>query len=845
VPGLDSHATLLALAFLCAGIACAALWYRSFGVWSAAATAPALVLVIIVAWKDIGVHLRVAVALFFFALGFHLSCRDLLSGNNFNPPLAKQVIHATVWKTWASSPELRVFLVENGLNPTNGASLPGFGRLVVRDSRTILHAGDSIAFRCRIRKPLNRCNPGEYDWETDCRHNGILWLASVRGPEAVLVLSRGRWYTPSALLFSLRQEMDAFLDRYGGAFLTNFNGILRKDAVTQVRGFHKGVVLGDLGDVDYVLTKAFADSGLVHVLSASGLHVGIVVLLAAFFVKVFVRIVPQILLWMPLRKLCALASMPSVVIYCLLVGARVPAIRSMIMGLVIAGAILLDRKWNSLNSLALAALIILLLYPLSLFTPSFQLSFACVAGIFVVVPKLTKILYGRSEDDFSDKKPVQERGGLTARILKSAFAVLITSLAATLAVLPLVLQNFHSFPVYTLAANIATDFMLAPALSLGLIASLLGTLLPRVAAWLLVPADILAWFVIEIGFFFAGLPHSTIRVPHMGTVGLAACAGIVLLSLWVLRAPSRSRLRLLITAVATVVSIQALAAWLVPTPPELRAIFLNVGKGDSVFVQPPGSRGLVIDAGIRTEYFDTGRSIVNPFLDWAGCGSLDAVMISHPHMDHMGGVPSVMTRARPSALWWNPVGPPPKFLEEIFARSNSGNVRIMSGDRTNDPILLGQATVRFINRRSPNQKHCSHKDVNNASLVCRIEYGSVSMLFPGDLERDGEAELLSTGMPLASTILKVGHHGGKGASSVDFVNAVRPKIAIVSADFPTEENFPDSSLGERLKAAGAEVFWTGRDGAVTIQTDGKTVYVSTGREDAHGRRTIRKEFRLP
>jgi competence protein ComEC len=152
--------------------------------------------------------------------------------------------------------------------------------------------------------------------------------------------------------------------------------------------------------------------------------------------------------------------------------------------------------------------------------------------------------------------------------------------------------------------------------------------------------------------------------------------------------------------------------------------------------------------------------------------------------------------------------------------------------------------VRFINRRVTDREKHSHKDENNASLVCRIEYGDVSILFPGDLEREGEAELLSAGIPLASTVLKVGHHGGKGASSADFINAVRPKIAVVSADYPNAENFPDPGLVEKLKSVGAELFWTGRDGAVIVHTDGKTVYVTTSQEDAQGRRIVRKEFKV-
>jgi competence protein ComEC len=840
---LDSYPGVAALAFLCAGIWLAGPACRSLGQWSAFTLASAVALVCFVAARDVGVYLRLAAAFFFFVLGFHLGCADLLRGEAYDPPLEKQAVHATVWKLWASGPAFRVILVENGSNATTGAALPGLGRLVVRDNETALNAGDRVAFRGRIRKPQNRGNPGEYDWETDCKHNGIHWLASVKGSDGLFVLTRGGQFTPNALLFSFRQRMDRFLDEHGGVFLARFNERLRKDTVPHVRAFHKGVILGDLGEVDSSLTKAFADSGLAHVLSASGLHVGIVVLLTAFLVKVFVRLFPQVQLWLPFKKLCALASIPSVVIYCLLVGARVPAIRSMIMGVVIAGAILVDRRWNSFNTLALAALIILLLYPVSLFTPSFQLSFTCVAGIFIVVPELTRALRLGSQNDLHEAQTPGKPTPMCGRMLRYVTVVLVTSVAATLAVTPLLLQNFRSFPVYTLASNIATDFMLAPALSIGLIACVVGTLFPGIGAALLIPADVLVWAVIEIAYFFAGLPCSSLRISHMGPLGFAVCAGIALVSLWFLRAPSSRRFRVLALSGTLLISIPAVAHLARPDSQELVAVFLNVGKGDAAFVQPPGCKGLLIDAGIRTEYFDSGRNIVNPFLDWTGRRSLDAIAFSHSHIDHIGGGPSVMLHAPPSALWWNPAGLPPKLLEDILALARERNTAIVSGTRTCELQPLGQAIVRFLNREAPNRKELSHKDVNNASLVFRLEYGHISMLFTGDLEQEGEAELLASGLPLSSTILKVGHHGGKGSSSPDFVRAVRPKIAIISADYPRHQSVPDVGVIERLKSVGAEVFWTGRDGAVTVRTDGKTVRVTTGRESADGEKMGRREFR--
>ena len=625
--------------------------------------------------------------------------------------------------------------------------------------------------------------------------------------------------------------MDRFLETYSGRFLESYlMQFLRKDSVAQVRGFLKGIILGDLGEVDPGLYKSFADSGLIHVLSASGVHVAIVVLLSLIVVRCTVRITPWILLWIPYRKLGALASVPAMIIYCLLVEARVPAIRSTLMGLVIADALMSGRKWNSFNSLALAALLVLLLYPLSVFTPSFQLSFAAVAGIFFVVPHLTKILFPGSVQNVEEQGVVVEKSGRMERVRKAVrpfAAVAFTSLAATLAVTPLILQNFHSFPVYTLFANLLTDLILTVALSLGLVAAALGTAIPSLSAWVLAPAEVCTWLVIEVSSFFANLPFSTIRLRHMGVVEFLLVTGAALSFLWCLRNPTRSRF----LSAGGLALATFLAIWLAPSAHNaLRVVFLNVGKGDAALVYSAGSRGLLIDGGIKTQYFDSGQAILMPFLYWAGARSLDGMLITHPHMDHMGGMLSVIAQVPPSAVWWSPIEGSYSHLEKIFAVGRSKGAAILAADRAREPIQLGAATLRFLNRPHPEiSRTNTHRDENNSSVVCRVDYGTVSFLFTGDLEHEGEDELLIAGVPLRATVLKVGHHGSKNGTTRRFLEAIQPKIAVIPAECPPSGGLPHSSVLERLESAGVEIFWTGRDGAVTIETDGSKVSTTTGR----------------
>ena len=823
---LERYPALFTAVALCSGIIVASRTDLPWSVWFPAALIPILVAVLVALSGERNALLWVAVTALFFFLGLHLTAERLATRDSFEPPAQKFVIHATVSKTLASTLDFRALIVDSGVNVTQGTPLPGVGRLVIRHNKVSLCAGDRIAFQSRIRKPLNRGNPGEYDWETDCRNEGILWLASVRGADSILVLKRGSPFRPGAILFRLREAMAKFLESYSGRFLDG-------QSAKPVQGILKGIIVGDMGDIDPDLNRDFVDSGLVHALSASGLHVAIVALLTFMLVQAAVKAVPWILLWFPLRKFAASAAIPAVVAYCLLVGARAPAIRSMIMGLVVATAILCDKRWHSFNSWALAGIIILLIHPLSLLTPGFQLSFAAVAGILVMVAPVMSQLYGKESENVLHQMDAiggtHKRPSVLLYGLRPLTAVALTSIAATLAVLPFLIQTFHSFPVYTVFANLASDFMMTGALSIGLIATFVGLVLPELGSWILAPAAFLTLMIIKIASFFSALPGSTARIPHLGVTEFVITAAIAFFTLWYVRGTFGKKFQVVSVSCLALVAVFVIPPW-VNSNTDLEVCFLNVGKGDAARIRAPGSKGLLIDGGLTNEYFDSGRSIVAPFLQWKGNRSLDGILMSHPETDHMGGLLNVIDRVPPSRLWWNPINVRSGHLDAIFAAARARRSQILPADRNQAPVHLGGTTLRFLNRSFPRTEgEFSHRDLNNGSVVCRVEYGEVSFLFTGDLEQQGEQELLAEGVPLAATVLKVGHHGGITSSTREFLEAVRPKVAIISCEGPTSHSFPRRQVLERLESAGAQVFITGRDGAITIRTDGKDLKVWTGR----------------
>jgi competence protein ComEC len=833
---------ILALAPLVIGILVAC-WAEGEGAeWAAPVVLISLAVVAVSLRFDEERALRSALAILFLSIGFHIASQNLDLAATFEPGSGKRIINANVASSLSTAPGFRTFLLSDGYIAATGELLPGFGRLGLRDNNIQFCAGDRISFSAKIRKPSNRGNPGEYDWEMDCLSGGIFWMASVQGADSVMILSKGAAYSPTAILFRVRKNMIDFLDSHSGAFLKSRLGSgYPEETALRVRSFMKAIVVGDLGEMDYTLRKWFSDSGLAHQWSPSGSHVAIVAALALLMGKCFSMLFPNVMLWIPFRKLAAIVSIPGIIFYCLVVGARVPAIRSMIMGLVLAGAILLNKNWSSLNALSVAALIILLINPLSLVTPSFQLSFAAVAGILFVVSQFAKIL--RDDKANLEKGRNRLRAGAGKKV-RALAVILATSVAATAAVTPLLLQLFHSFPVYTLPANLLAELFMGPGLCVALIASVIGSALPELGRLILIPGEFLCWLTVETARFFASLPVSTICSPHMSPFGAAMsflAAGMVL---WAIRRPTRANLKLTGAVVGLVLAIVGASRILQPGQERLRMVFINVGKGDSALVLPPSGRGGLVDAGVSSNYFDAGASIVMPVMSYYGLTHLDGVIVSHPEMDHMGGFLSIMGQVKVDAFHWNPVPCSNRHFEKILHTANLKGTPILEAGRNVAPVQMGRASMRFLNAKYESESYASHRDLNNASVICKVAYGEFAALFTGDLETEGEEELLQRGLPLKSTVLKVGHHGGKRGTSERFLLAVQPKVAILSAEYPPNGGLPSAPVLERLKSMGIDVYWTGRDGAIIIDTDGKELLVTASKGSIRTRR-ISKRYVLP
>ena len=250
---------------------------------------------------------------------------------------------------------------------------------------------------------------------------------------------------------------------------------------------------------------------------------------------------------------------------------------------------------------------------------------------------------------------------------------------------------------------------------------------------------------------------------------------------------------------------------------DLIVTFLDVGQGDAAVVEAPGGAVMVIDGGgTRDGQFDTGARIVEPFLRARGIPRVDVVALSHPHPDHLNGLVRVLERFDVGAFWSSgDDGHNPAYRRLLELAAARGVPAPVVAARP-----LGGAFVEplgpFVDGRIGAPPGLT---VNDASLVLRIAFAGRAILFPGDLEADGEGELVgrrALGQAVAADVLKVPHHGSRTSSSDELLDAVRPRIAVMSLGWHNQFHFPAPEVVGRYAALGARTLRTDRDGAVTI-----------------------------
>ncbi|MCH7497941.1 MAG: DNA internalization-related competence protein ComEC/Rec2, partial [Candidatus Marinimicrobia bacterium] len=456
------------------------------------------------------------------------------------------------------------------------------------------------------------------------------------------------------------------------------------------------------------------------------------------------------------------------------------------------------------KSTGAAAIATLLISPKTLFTASFQLSFAAVAGILHVSLRLRGWIRATPRGAWLYQW----------RAARYALDLLLISLGAQVGTLPVTLSIFHAFSAYALLANLLAVPLAGFAVVGGAVSFIAAAVWPALgdifaqALWLDLTVLMLA--VEQL----SRLPHPQVLVGQPGVAAtlilLAAAAGLPYLF-----KPGRPRWRLRLAAL--VLLIPGVLVWRSAfSPRELRVTFLDVGQGDAIHLALPDGSHVLLDAGIWTPRFDAGERVVWPYLRGQGIGRLAVAAISHPQADHLGGLPYLLRQLPIGELWDSAHQVSNTLYNRTRHLADSLGVpirRLQAGDF----LSLGAVEILVL---SPDSAAATAANVNNASLVLLLHYGQSSLLLMGDAERSVERRLLAYGELLQADWLKVGHHGSATSSTAAFLQAVGARGAVISVGARNVYRHPSPEVVERLRATMAVVHRTDLDGALVLRSDG-------------------------
>jgi competence protein ComEC len=674
----------------------------------------------------------------------------------------------------------------------------------VRSARREWHYGDRVRFSVRPLVPRGNGNPGGFDYAAYLADREIYSTGFLDSDGQVELVARAPGLIRGTLE-TLRREIRRYINNH----FSHDNGALLK-----------ALTVGDMGEIPKAVSSDFTAAGVNHVLSISGLHVGMLGLVIFALVRFGLGLSTYLLLRWNLLKIATFGSFFAVVFYTALAGAMVPTVRSAIMIGVYELAVLLDREEEVLTSLTFAALLIALVWPGVVTDISFQLSFLAVFFIAWGMRKVQEWFPRRRREELP-----QERSWWKAKLGKAGLQLAVPILA-TIGTAPLIAHYFGHLSLAGFLSNPVivplVGFVVVP---LGLLIGFLALIFPA-AAWPLVwLAERLLSLTIWIVHVFAQLPLANIGVPSPDPLEVTALY-LFLLCILLLRTN-----RYAIPVLVVVTGLLAADGWYWWrerwSRKDLRVTHLDVGQGDAAVIELPGSRVLLVDAGgTPTGEFDTGEAIVAPFLRSRKIVKVDYLMVSHPRVDHYGGMRSIVKEFGPSEFWSGPGKGQTARFEDLEDALGERQIKRLT--------LSDKEPCREIDRVRLCVLHPPAATTEDASVVLRLEFGKVRLLFTGDLDKREEQALRGKIKELQSGVVKVPRHGSASSSTAEFVAAVQARIAIFSVAARNRFGFPRDEVVARYREAGAEILRTDEDGAIILETDGSTIHYTGYRSGRKG-----------
>jgi competence protein ComEC len=653
----------------------------------------------------------------------------------------------------------------------------------------------------------------DFDYRGYLAHQGI--YTTMYFPR-IEVLGEGQGFKPLAWVYNLK-----------GHLAQTLADVLPEPQASLAQG----ILLGMRGNIPDELNQDFTRSGTAHLLAISGLNIGIMA-----------GILLAVGLWLFGRRhyLYVWLALGAIWFYTVITGMNPPVVRGAIMASLFLIAEALGRQRSAVAALTLAAAVMVGISPYILGDASFQLSFLAMAGLIFIYPVFSSL--GRK---IVSSKIGEE--GFSVSLANVTVDTMSATLGAIIAVWPLIA---YYFGLFSLVGPLAT-FLAMPALPV-IIAT--GTVTAVVGLASLPVAQALGWltwpFLSYMILVISGLGTPSISSIKVGWISpsfiigyyAALAAAVWIHSRWGKRRSMVSGTAGLMKGnvslssglsqsirwtIGPLLVLAALVSYTAATMPgnELRVSFLNVGEGDAILIQK-GSRQILIDGGPSPQAISLELSRQMPFWD----KTIDLVVLTHPHQDHLAGLMEVMRRYRVKQVLYPELDYTSPSFDEILRLTREKDVKSTAA-RAGQQIDMGNGVVIEVLNPPSELITGTESDIDNNSVALILRDGKVSFLLTADIMSDTEWELLRERADLAGTVLKVAHHGSDTSTTPEFLAVVNPRVAVISCGAGNKFGHPSETIVKRLgeRVGKGNVYRTDTDGTINFMTDGQRLWVEEGR----------------
>ncbi|MCT4621179.1 MAG: DNA internalization-related competence protein ComEC/Rec2 [Marinisporobacter sp.] len=558
-------------------------------------------------------------------------------------------------------------------------------------------------------------------------------------------------------------------------------------------GIFLGILLGDKDKLDIDVYETFKKVGVAHVLAVSGLHVGIIYMYIQKLLKKFSVTVKTI-------TILAILSF-----YVIITGCAPSVSRAVSMACILILAPLLNRRYDSLSAIAIVGLIFLIINPFYLFELGFQLSFIATFTIILFYKSILSKLKFKFE------------------FIRKALAI---SMAAQIGIIPVVAYHLNYISLGAFIVNIPIVMIVGIIVPIGIMMVFIGSVSASIGSIL---GWIVSWLIkimISLSMLIEAIPYSNIEVisPRLYFIFLY----YIFFAIWMIdnkeikRIPINKR-----KGMGIVVGVYIIITFtLYLFPGKMEITFVDVGQGDCILIKTPMKKNILIDGGGSIQKgLDIGEKTVVPFLRKNGIGKIHIMILSHIHKDHIDGLIGVAKHLKVENLIMGTDYYQSEDLKRLKENCSSQKTKVYQCLK-NDEIDIEKNLKIKILHPGKSLILSSGDDINNNSLIVLMEYKGYNILFTGDIEAEGEQEILESYPNLSVDLLKVAHHGSNSSSTDEFLEVVKPTIAVIQVG-KNVHGHPHKNILNRLKENSAAVFRNDKDGAVIVTLDKEKLKIRT------------------